>query len=40
VFGAMIGSKVLPRADNRLLRLVFIIVLLAISAQMIWKGLK
>jgi uncharacterized membrane protein YfcA len=40
VFGAMIGSKVLPRADNRLLRLVFIFVLLAISAQMIWKGLK
>lgn len=40
VFGATAGSKVLPRADNRLIRMVFVIVLLIISAQMIWKGLR
>ena len=40
VLGATAGSKVLPRADNRLIRLVFVIVLLIISAQMIWKGLQ
>ena len=40
VFGATAGSKVLPRADNRLIRMVFVIVLLIIAAQMIWKGLR
>jgi hypothetical protein len=40
VLGATAGSKVLPRADNRLIRMVFIVVLLIIAAQMIWKGLQ
>jgi uncharacterized membrane protein YfcA len=40
VLGATAGSRVLPKIDNRLLRIVFIVVLLAVSAQMIWKGLR
>jgi uncharacterized membrane protein YfcA len=40
VIGALAGSRTLPRIDNRLLRLVFVLVLLAISVQMLWKGLR
>jgi uncharacterized membrane protein YfcA len=40
VFGATAGSKVLPRADNRLIRMVFVMVLLIIAAQMVWKGVQ
>ena len=40
VLGAALGSKVLSRADNRVIRLLFVIVLLIIAAQMIWKGLQ
>ena len=40
VLGAALGSKVLSRADNRAIRVLFVIVLLIISAQMIWKGLR
>jgi len=40
VLGAAIGSKVLSKADNRLIRLLFVIVLLIIATQMIWKGLQ
>jgi uncharacterized membrane protein YfcA len=40
VIGALAGSRTLPRIDNRLLRIVFVLVLLAISVQMLWKGLR
>jgi uncharacterized membrane protein YfcA len=40
VLGATAGSKVLPRADSRLIRMVFVIVLLSIAVQMIWNGLQ
>jgi uncharacterized membrane protein YfcA len=40
VLGATAGSRVLARADNRLLRIVFVVILLVVSAQMIWRGLK
>ena len=40
VAGALAGSHVLPRLDSRLLRIIFIALLLAISAQMVWKGLR
>ena len=38
VLGAVIGSRVLAKVDNRLLRIVFVAVLLVVSVQMIWKG--
>jgi uncharacterized membrane protein YfcA len=38
--GAMAGSRVLARTSNRTLRYVFVGILLIVSAQMIWKGLK
>jgi uncharacterized membrane protein YfcA len=40
VIGALAGSRVLPRTDSRLLRLVFVVVLLVISVQMVWKGFR
>ncbi len=40
VLGAMAGSRVLARIDNRLLRIVFVAILLFVSAQMIWKGFR
>jgi hypothetical protein len=40
VLGAALGSKVLSRADNCAIRLLFVIVLLIISVQMILKGLR
>lgn len=40
VTGATLGSWVLPRTDNRVLRVVFVALLLFISAQMLWKGLR
>jgi hypothetical protein len=40
MLGAALGSKVLSRADNRAIRLLFVIVLLIIATQMIWKGLQ
>ena len=40
VLGAVAGSRVLARIDNRLLRIVFVAILLFVSAQMIWKGLR
>jgi uncharacterized membrane protein YfcA len=39
VLGATIGALVLPRISNRRLRIVFLVVLLVVAAQMIWKGL-
>ncbi len=38
VLGASLGPRVLARIGNRLLRFVFVAILLFISAQMIWKG--
>ena len=40
VLGAAAGSRVLATIDNRLLRVVFVAILLFVSAQMIWKGLR
>jgi uncharacterized protein len=40
VLGATAGSKILPRADNRIIRIVFVMVLLIIAAQMVWKGVQ
>ena len=40
VLGATIGSRVMPKTDSRLLRLIFVLVLLFVAAQMILKGLR
>ena len=37
--GATGGSRLLPRLRNNVIRLIFVLVLLWISAQMLWKGL-
>jgi uncharacterized membrane protein YfcA len=38
--GATLGSRVLTRAHSHMIRLVFVVVLLIVSAQMVWKGLR
>jgi len=38
--GATGGSFLLTRTDNYVIRVVFVAVLLAVSAQMVWKGLR
>lgn len=38
--GATVGSRVLSRTDNRVIRVVFVAVLLVVSAQMVWKGVR
>ena len=40
VLGAVAGSRLLARIDSRLLRVVFVAILLFVSAQMIWKGFR
>jgi uncharacterized membrane protein YfcA len=40
VLGATVGSRVMPKTDSRLLRLIFVLVLLFVSAQMILRGLR
>ena len=40
VVGATIGSRVMPKTDNRVLRVIFVLVLLFVAAQMILKGLR
>jgi uncharacterized membrane protein YfcA len=40
VIGATVGSLVLGRTSSRLLRIVFVLLLLVISVQMVWKGLR
>ncbi len=40
VVGATVGSRVLGRTDNRVLRIIFIVILLAVSAEMAWKGFR
>jgi len=39
VIGATVGSLVLGKTNSRVLRIVFVLLLLAISVQMLWKGL-
>jgi hypothetical protein len=38
--GATAGSRLLGRLRSRTIRVVFILVLLVVSAQMLWKGLR
>ncbi len=38
--GATAGSRVLTRTDHRVIRVIFVAVLLVVSAQMVWKGLR
>ncbi len=40
VLGATVGSRLLGRTDSRLLRMVFVCILVYVSGQMIWKGLR
>jgi hypothetical protein len=40
VLGALAGSRVLSRTDNVLLRMVFVVILLIISGQMVWRGIQ
>jgi uncharacterized protein len=40
LIGATGGSLLLGRLRNRVIRLVFVIVLLVISGQMLWKGVR
>jgi hypothetical protein len=40
VLGATIGSRVMPRTDSKLLRLIFVLVLLFVAGQMILRGLR
>ncbi len=40
VTGAIAGSRILPHADSRLLRALFLAILLAVAVQMIWRGLR
>lgn len=39
VTGATLGSKVLGRLDNRMLRGVFVAIMVLVAVQMIWKGM-
>ena len=38
--GALAGSRLLPRANVRALRLLFVAILLMIAAEMAWRALK
>lgn len=40
LIGATGGSRLLPRLQNRLIRTIFVLVLLGISAEMLWKGVR
>lgn len=40
VVGATLGSRVMPKTDSRVLRLIFVLVLLFVAAQMILRGLR
>lgn len=40
VIGATLGTRVMARTHNRVLRIVFVAVLLFVSVQMIWKGAR
>ena len=40
LLGAIIGSKLLGRLQNSTIRVVFVVVLVVIAVQMIWKGFQ
>jgi hypothetical protein len=40
LLGATAGSRLLERLPGRVIRLAFVAVLLAVSLEMLWKGLK
>jgi uncharacterized membrane protein YfcA len=40
LIGAVIGSKLLGRLQNATIRAVFVVVLVVIAGQMIWKGVR
>ena len=40
VLGAAIGPYAMAKIASRWLRIVFVAILLVVSAQMIWKGLR
>ncbi len=40
VLGATAGSKVLAKTDSRLLRALFVLILLAVATQMLLRGLR
>jgi uncharacterized membrane protein YfcA len=40
LIGATLGSHLLGRLQSRVIRIVFVVVLLLISAQMLWKGIR
>jgi uncharacterized membrane protein YfcA len=40
LIGAIGGSKLLPKLQSSTIRLVFVFVLLGISAEMMWKGVR
>jgi uncharacterized protein len=40
LIGAVAGSRLLGRLENATIRVVFVVVLVAIAAQMIWKGVR
>ena len=40
LIGATGGSLLLPRLRNRLIRTIFVVVLIWISAEMLWKGVR
>ena len=37
--GALLGSRILPHANVRVLRLVFVVILLLIAIEMGWRAL-
>jgi len=39
LFGSLLGARILVRAETRVLRLVFSVVIVVLGAQMIYKGL-
>ena len=40
LLGATLGSRLLGRLQNRSIRVLFVVVLLVVSAQMLWKGVR
>ncbi|MGE5345016.1 MAG: sulfite exporter TauE/SafE family protein [Acidithiobacillales bacterium] len=40
VVGAFAGSRILGRTDSRLLRTIFLVVLVFVASQMIWKAFR
>ncbi len=40
LIGALAGSRIMGRTQNRTIRLAFVVVLLYAAGQMLWKGLR